>query len=290
MKLPSQKAMILNGAAIMVVLGGAASLLRSVFDPDQTPPCSTTYTRGTLFGLEKAPGVLLTAVDLQTRLDYSEWGVVENVRIVPTKDGPAPAALRVAIPKGSINPKNATAPKGGMGFRWRPSSVPTGTTAACLAYSIQLPEGFEFNKGGKLPGLFGGDAPAGGKPVDGKAGFSARFMWRAKGDGEVYAYVPGAPAGRGLSIDRGKFAFPRGKWVRLEQEIVLNKPGASDGILRVWVDGRLKIEKTDMTFRTTDTFAVTGVMADIFYGGKTSDWAAPKDTHVMLSPFELRWR
>jgi hypothetical protein len=31
-------------------------------------------------------------------------------------------------------------------------------------------------------------------------------------------------------------------------------------------------------------------MADIFYGGNTKDWAAPKDTAILLSPFDLRWR
>lgn len=217
------------------------------------------------------------------------WGLSENVSLKAVEGAPAPLVLEVRIPKGSIDHKSTTAPMGGMGFRWRPG-MPAGTTAACLAYDLWLPDDFPFNKGGKLPGLFGGDGPAGGKDVDGVSGFSARYMWRAHGQGEVYAYIPGKPDKRGMSIDRGAWTFPRGRWVHLEEEVVLNTPGTPDGTLRVWVDGELRLEHTDVLYRDSVSLGIDGVMADIFFGGKTAEWAAPADTLVRLTPFQLAWR
>ncbi len=51
-----------------------------------------------------------------------------------------------------------------------------------------FPTGFNFVKGGKLPGLYGGKASCtGGDPaVD---CFSTRLMWRAEGQGELYLYA-----------------------------------------------------------------------------------------------------
>ncbi len=236
---------------------------------------------------EQRPG--LAPVRLRALLGGKGWGLDENVTVEAAGDSGAAIVLAVRLPKGSIDHKHPTAPMGGMGFRWR-ADVPATATAACLSYRLRLPEDFAFNKGGKLPGLFGGDGPAGGKDADGTTGFSARYMWRTGGAGEVYAYIPGKPDGRGASIGRGSWMFPRGRWVEMQQEIVLNEPSAANGILRVWIDGRLQLERSDIVFRIVPQLGFAGVMADIFYGGKSADWAAPENTVIRLTPFELGWR
>jgi len=254
-----------------------------------TSPCSARYGAGIQFPPATETSDTLTGTKLRQLLGNKGWGLVEDVTPLALPDAPAPLILEVKLPKGSIDHKNAEAPMGGMGFRWRPG-MPEGTSAACLSYQLYFAPDYPFNKGGKLPGLFGGDGPAGGKAVDGQSGFSARFMWRTSGQGEVYAYIPGKPDGRGMSIDRGAWTFPRGRWVRMEEEIVLNTPGASDGLLRVWVDGQLRLRHDDIRYRSSATLGIDGVMADIFFGGKTVDWAAPADTYVRLTPFTLAWQ
>lgn len=245
-------------------------------------PCLARYGAPSVF-----PEATIEAA--RTQLASTKgWGIKERVSLETGIDAPSPLVLAVALPKGSINPKNPDAPQGGMGFRWRPDL--TQANAACLTYSLYFPQDFAFNKGGKLPGLFGGDAPAGGKTADGTQGFSVRLMWRAKGQGEVYAYIPGHPQGRGASLDRGAWTFPRGRWVEIQEEVVLNRPGKADGSLRVWIDGDLRLTRTDLIFRTTNELGISGVMADIFYGGKTAEWAAPKDTVIRITPFRLSWR
>jgi hypothetical protein len=251
-------------------------------------PCSARYTAGAQFPPATETAATLDGSKLRTLLGNKGWGLDEDVTIRALPDAPAPLVLEVKLPEGSIDHKNPTAPMGGMGFRWRPG-MPAGTTAACLTYHLWLPPDFPFNKGGKLPGLFGGDGPAGGKDVDGQSGFSARYMWRAKGAGEVYAYIPGKPDGRGESIDRGAWTFARGRWVKMEEEVVLNTPGEPDGQLHVWVDGDLKLTHSDILYRTSPALGIDGVMADIFFGGKTVEWAAPADTFVRLTPFMLAW-
>lgn len=279
---------LLNAAGVLVALTVTGYFVRQTLFPPQEAPCSQGYDKATEFVYERGNGQMFSASDLQARFGGKEWGILENTKIVRVKTADNVAVLEIAIPKGAINPNHPTAPKGGVGFRWRPVSM--AAQAACLNYAVWLPEDFDFKKGGKLPGLFGGTAPAGGTKADGKNGFSTRYMWREKGDGEIYAYVPGAPEGRGQSIDRGKFRLKPGAWNTLTQEVVLNDPGQKNGILRVWLDGELVIHQKAMQYRDTTSLTVDGVMADVFYGGSDQSYAAPKDTKIMLSPFEVRWR
>jgi hypothetical protein len=285
----NKNAILLNAGAVLVAAAVGGYFVRQALFPSQEEPCAKGYDKATEFVYERSNGQLFSAIDLQGRFGGKEWGILENTKVVRVAAENNVAVLEVAIPKGSINPNHPTAPKGGVGFRWRPSNL-QGAHAACLNYSVFLPADFDFRKGGKLPGLFGGSAPAGGVKVDGKNGFSVRYMWRDKGDGEVYAYIPAAPEGRGISIDRGKFRLSPGKWNTLTQEVVLNDPGSKNGLLRVWLNGELVIEQKRMHYRDTDTLTIDGVMADVFYGGSDPSYAAPKDTKVMLSPFEVRWR
>lgn len=50
-------------------------------------------------------------------------------------------------------------------------------------------EGFEFVRGGKLPGLYGGDRSCSGGADATKLGcFSTRFVWKSEGEGKLYFY------------------------------------------------------------------------------------------------------
>ncbi|HEY1051278.1 MAG TPA: hypothetical protein VGE39_16015, partial [Prosthecobacter sp.] len=103
--------------------------------------------------------------------------------------------LRVNFAVGKIGPE-----EGGAGWRW-----PVGRhEEAELRYTLRFSKDFDFVKGGKLPGLCGGpDNVSGGRPADGKNGFSARLMWRKDGRGEAYVYHKNQKSNYGDS-----FAFP----------------------------------------------------------------------------------
>jgi hypothetical protein len=211
------------------------------------------------------------------------WGVAENVRILSAAAG-EPTVLEVRYPEGSIAPSSG-APRGGAGFVSR-AGLEHGVEAACLSYRVRFAPGFAFARGGKLPGLFGGDGPVGGAAAD--AGFSTRLMWRQDGLGELYAYVPERASRHGLSLGRGAWRFPVGRWVTVEQELVLNDPSLADGIARIWIDGVLRFEATGLVFRRDPEVRIAGLMFSTFFGGSDPSWASPMDQQAQFAAFSLQ--
>jgi hypothetical protein len=281
-KTPDAKVILFNAAAVMIGVAAVAGVVRSfVFSPTSAP-CSERYTSSTSFALERA-GVLLSAADLQAGLGGKDVGVIENLAIARHRDAPAPVAMTVSLPKGSAFPQASTSPKGGMSFPWE-TRLLRGKTAACLSYSVLVPADFEFGRGGALPGLGGGDAEA--RTAD---RFVARTAWRHGGSGGATLRRQSGGETHSTIADRDGFAFPRGRWVRLEQEVVLNTPKQADGILRVWADGRLAVERSDVTYRLRPEVTLSGVAVDVFYGSEEGGGLAPADAKVSLTPLELRW-
>jgi hypothetical protein len=285
MKKTDLKVILFNAAAVLITVAALVGVLRSYVFAPTAAPCSERYLNTAEFSLKRA-GVVLTAADLQASLGGNDAGVIDNLEIGPAKDAPVPVVLSVKLPQGSGSPMSDVAAKGGVSFPWQPRAA-RGKSAVCLSYSVLLPANFEFHRGGVLPGIRGADLS--GQSQD---GFVARPAWRPdqKGGASLRASV-GDKTERTLA-EREAFAFPRDRWVKLELETVLNTPKQADGILRTWVDGKLAIERTDMVYRQKPGIAVSGVSADVFYGAEDSSAsaAAPKDTKVSLTPFDLRWQ
>lgn len=148
-----------------------------------------------------------------------------------------------------------------------------------LRYCLRFADGFDFARGGKLPGLYGGTVTGGQRIPDGANGFSTRFMWRAEGRGEVYAYLPGSEE-HGTSLGRGAWTFATGRWQCVEQRVHLNTPGTADGEVHVWLDGQPVLSQTGLEFRTTDALAIDGVWFSTFFGGGDASWSTPRDQEV----------
>jgi hypothetical protein len=203
-------------------------------------------------------------------------------RFAETKDGKA--ALRSDFPQGSYAVNEENVPVGGTGFR---AGVLEGSDEACLSYDVQFEDGFEFNQGGKLPGFFGGDAPTGGRIPNGSDGFTSRFMWRSGGRGEVYAYIPSSIE-HGTSFGRGSWSFATGRWQRISQYLKLNTPGQADGQFKVWLDGNLVYEVSNVELRTVDSLKINGFLVHTFFGGNDQSWASPKDQSIWFSDFSVK--
>ena len=84
--------------------------------------------------------------------------------------------INIRYPAGSYKP--SASPVGGTGFYATPIDLSTAKTVS-LEYKLFFPADFQFNKGGKLPGLFGGhpSCSGGNKASD---CFSTRFMVSVK--------------------------------------------------------------------------------------------------------------
>lgn len=196
-------------------------------------------------------------------------------------------ALAVDYPAGSASKevtRESGAPGGGAQFYLTLRQGPG--DAARLVYYVRFPQEFDFVKGGKLPGLFGGRATAGGRTPDGTDGFSTRFMWRSGGDGEVYAYLPQS-RDVGTSLGRGVWKWPTGRWLRVEQEVHLNAVGKEDGLIVVRIDGQEVYRAERVTFRDTGDVRIDGLFFSTFFGGGDPSWASPVDQSAEFADFSV---
>ena len=230
---------------------------------------------------DTATGGGVTGADLAsfTGLAFREEGSFGLDRAELREDG---TVLRVRFPAGSAS-NRAGGPEGGA-QAYLP--LPEPVDELVLRYRVRFPDGFDFVKGGKLPGLYGGTVTSGQRIPDGTDGFSTRYMWRAEGAGEVYAYLP-TSVDAGTSLGRGCWTFPTGRWTEVEQHVRLDVPGASDGTVTVRVDGTPVLHRTGLTFRTTTDLRIEGVFLSSFFGGGDSSWATPVDQYLDLADVEV---
>ncbi|KIJ56678.1 polysaccharide lyase family 14 protein [Sphaerobolus stellatus SS14] len=208
--------------------------------------------------------------------------------------------------KGSYKPSAEI--KGGFGFylkgpkgEW--SSKLDRATEVVFSYAVLFEEGFDFNKGGKLPGIFGGVEDkafgcTGGRQEERCSCFNLRLMWRAKGKGEVYAYLPITESNTqrlldvsgshrnpdfGISVGLGSFAFTPGKWAVVAERVKLNDIGKENGELQLWIDGVSILKVTGLVYRASPDFRIQGLHCQTFFGGGIPEWASPRDQRAWFT-------
>ncbi|MFN3402473.1 MAG: polysaccharide lyase [Cytophagaceae bacterium] len=218
---------------------------------------------------------------------HAFWGE-RNMEII---DDDSPLQLgkiaRIKYPQGSASPavsREAGAPLGGANF-YATAGMPARDTLF-LRYYMRFDKEFEFVKGGKLPGLYGGTENSGGKIPDGTDGFSTRYMWRKDGAGELYAYLPTSDI-HGTSIGRGNWTFEPGKWYCMEQCVILNKPGKANGKIKIWVNEKLILSVDNVLFRTTDKLKIEGIFFSTFFGGGDVSFATKQTAYAYFGKFAL---
>ncbi|HBJ83269.1 MAG TPA: hypothetical protein DDZ88_05230 [Verrucomicrobiales bacterium] len=203
-------------------------------------------------------------------------GGIKDGRVMVTEN----KWLRVNFATGKIGPE-----EGGAGWR-----MPFGKhEAAEMSYTLRFSQDFDFVKGGKLPGLCGGpENVSGGRPANGKNGFSARLMWRRDGRGEAYVYHKNQKDDYGDSFAfPAEFRFPTDTPVKVRIALSMNTLGKSDGTLRVWIDEKLLVERSDMEWRSVDTFGVDGLYFETFHGGGDKTWAPTKPSWVEFTEMKV---
>lgn len=214
-------------------------------------------------------------------------------------------AMQAKYAAGSYNFQHE--PLGGFSFYASgPENVDISTaTEATFSYSVYFPEGFDFVKGGKLPGIYGGNSDSealscsGGRRDDGC--FSARLMWRTDGAGELYTYLPPSfdenkrvctvkPQSDcnptyGASVGRGSFKFATGGWTTVAQRVKLNQPNQADGELELFVNGESVINVNGLVLRNSASGKMRGYQMQTFFGGSSSDFATPKEQTAYFADF-----
>ncbi|KAH0589491.1 hypothetical protein H2248_005236 [Termitomyces sp. 'cryptogamus'] len=151
-----------------------------------------------------------------------------------------------------------------------------------LSYEVAFDAGFNWVKGGKLPGLRGGlnsTGCSGGNESDGKECFSTRLMWRKNGEGEVYAYIPTpnnlcssddviCNSDFGISLQRGAFGFVDGQWNRITLLVRLNDPpNVANGNVQLYYNDLKAIDQQNLQIRSSSSVTANGLYFSTFFGG-----------------------
>jgi hypothetical protein len=192
---------------------------------------------------------------------------------------PKGKSLRVSYPKGSLGPN-----EGGGVFRQKLAPL----SSHSLSYRVLFEKGFDFRRGGKLPGLGGGKANTGGEKPTGD-GWSARYMWGEGGKLGLYLYHLDQKTKYGDRIQLKAKAVP-GKWLTLSQVVQVNTPGKADGRIQVWLNEKLALDQKGLRLRgkvAPEVALVDQFLFSTFHGGGARDWAPRRDSHARFDDFVL---
>lgn len=157
--------------------------------------------------------------------------------------------------------------------------LPGNAKSLFLQYKLRFDQSFNWVKGGKLPGLGGGDTPSGCIQNGTFDGFTTRLMWRENGLGFQYYYFPNKVEQCGDYAGLAR-RFEAGRWYTLTQQVVLNDIGQANGEFRQWIDGELVLENKAMLLRNAASVSISAIKMDTFFGGSSSDWAPASEQYA----------
>jgi parallel beta-helix repeat protein len=90
-----------------------------------------------------------------------------------------------------------------------------------------------------------------------------------------------------VNSDGNRTVLESGRWYSIRQRVKMNEPGVSNGILQIWLDGKLVHDQNDVLFRTTGDFSIDQMYFSTFFGGN-EDWRTSKDETVYFDDFEIK--
>jgi hypothetical protein len=179
-----------------------------------------------------------------------------------------------------------------------------------VEYKIRIPKDFDFVRGGKLPGLYGGSGPAGGASVKEADGFSARIMWRElgvlcqyvyyvdKGNGrwgQDFLWTNGSDKNMPITKEMWKDMNTRlddriylvsDTWHTLKTYVKMNTPRQEDGKIISWFDGQ-EVVNLNLRFREDLSFGIDQFKFTTFFGGNDETWAPKKDEKMYFKDFKF---
>lgn len=236
--------------------------------------------------IEKHPDVVMaTGFEKNNwQSDWSSLGRSKTYDLVSREDGLGFAplrgkALRVVIPHNSTT---------GLDMRYDfKDKLGREPEEIYFRYYLRFADDWRPTvDGGKLPGIAGTYDTTkhgggwGGEKSDGTNGWSMRgsFLRQPDVSSSFHDYV--AVGNYAYHVDMqgyygevwpwskaGLGYLKRNRWYCIEQHVKMNTIGHKDGVLRVWVDGLLAFEKTDIRYRTIDSLKIEKIWMNVYHGG-----------------------
>lgn len=143
-------------------------------------------------------------------------------------------------------------------------------------------EGEQF-RGGKFGLSFTvGSVGVGSNP--GFGNFQVTTMWRGGGLMHLYMYWHGQ---QGNWPDYDIYhTVPRGQWLDFEVEVKNNDPGQSNGHVKIWIDGVLRKDLSDIQFGPGGEVTFVPAFGN-FFGGNSDAWRARNDCNIQYQDIQV---
>ncbi len=201
-----------------------------------------------------------------------EWALFGD-RTSMVNDEERGRVLQVQYPAGTILPQN-------NGAQFVVALPPS--EELWLSYDVKFSPGFDFRRGGKLPGLssHGAIYSGGHKPVAGD-GWSARLMWREGGAAVGYIYHLDMPGKYGEDMPLHA-RFQPGVWHTVTEHVTVNEEGQANGTLEIWLDGQVGVRRHDMRWRLGAAGLIDSFFFSTFHGGNTPDYHPQCDGEALF--------
>lgn len=158
-----------------------------------------------------------------------------------------------------------------------------------LQYEVRFNEGFQFVRGGKLPGV-GPSNPLTGCLDGNQNRWSVRMMWAAGGGLDIYYYGQQRGSSCGDSARVHGFNFAIGAWHKIMIRVKLNNPGEQDGQIAVTVDGQHGRVVSGLELRGNTNHQNSLIQRFIFnsfFGGSDPSWSPPHEVTANFRSFEV---
>lgn len=252
-------------------------LLCGCEDDGDAPGINALYQQS----FDTAPDGLYTSAQVDAEWNNPSWsrGPSEGrVAIVSSDDSLDGKSMQVAFPQGAVGLRAG-------GAAWFLGLGRSYNRLLC-SYRFRFAPGFDFVRGGKLPGLAGGAANTGGKKPNGTDGWSARLMWHSGGRLSAYVYHPDQPRNYGEDFFFSSSASA-GVWHEVTMRVTMNTPGIRDGSIECWLNGDNVLNERNIRFRDVPSLGADQFYFCTFFGGNTSSWAPTRNETITFDDFTV---
>jgi len=179
-----------------------------------------------------------------------------------------------------------------IGCNWK-IPFPAQVDSATLSYKVYFQDGFDFVKGGKLPGLAGGTGNTGGLVPDGYDGWSVRFMFKESGSICAYLYcavMEGQFGNKEFLKNDGRLIYLKtGTWNTISLTLIMNQPDKEDGIITSKVNGYDALTLNSVCFRKTYDLKIDHFLFSCFMGGNDISYSPKQDQYLLFKDFQIEY-
>jgi len=264
---------------------GSSGLQVGVFRVSHDPGTLPTAQNGLAHSYDGDDGIAAhpdvyeyTTFSNATWTDVYEYTDTPNIQLISSGSGFESldgSALKITVPAGENS---------GTGFAFKfEDQTGSEPEEIYFRYYIRIDQSWDPTYGGKFPGISGtyGVAGWGGRPSDGTNGWSARGLFQPTVVGPDNPLADTVPVGHyvyhadqqtqwgdNVLWQDGYLGYlEKDRWYSIEQHLVLNTPGISDGVLETWIDGRLAYRETDWHWRDTSSLKIEQIWMNVYHGG-----------------------